>query len=56
MGQPYLSGMPAFLPNGIRNTVAYIDHWLGVLKQDKRLLITATGQAQKAVDFICNWK
>jgi len=56
MGAAYLCGMTGLLPNGIKNTVAYIDHWLGVLKHDKRLLINAAGQAQKAVDFICNRK
>jgi antirestriction protein ArdC len=56
MGAAYLCGITGLLPNSIKNTVSYIDNWLGVLKNDKRLLITAAGQAQKAVDFILNRK
>lgn len=35
-----------------RNNAAYIEHWLGVLKDDKRLLVSAAGQADKAVRLI----
>ena len=35
-----------------RNNAAYIEHWLRVLKEDKRLLVTAAGQAEKAVHLI----
>ena len=35
-----------------RNNAAYIEHWLGVLKDDKRLLVAAAGQADKAVHLI----
>lgn len=56
MGSAYLSRFAGILPNEIANTVAYIDNWLGVFKKDKRFLITASGQAQKAVDFILGRK
>lgn len=56
MGSAYLCGFTGILPNGIKNTVAYIDNWLGVFKKDKRFLIIAAGQAQKAVDFILGRK
>lgn len=39
-----------------RNNAAYIDHWLTVLKENKRLLVTAAGQADKAVRLILNDK
>lgn len=39
-----------------RNNAAYIEHWLGVLKEDKRLLVSAAGQADKAVHLILNDK
>lgn len=44
---------------GIKNTwfensVAYLDAWLGVLKKDKRFIIQASSQAQRAVDYILN--
>lgn len=35
-----------------RNSAAYIQSWLGALKNDKTLLISATSRAQKAVDLI----
>ena len=52
MGSAYLCRYCDILPNEINNTVAYLDNWLGVLKNDKRFIISASGQAQKAVDFI----
>ncbi len=39
-------------PSSFKNNAAYINHWLGVLKDDKRLLVTAAGQADKAVKLI----
>jgi len=56
MGSAYLCGFTGILPNGIKNTVAYLDNWLEVFKKDKRFLITASGQAQMAVDFILGRK
>ena len=35
-----------------RNSVAYIDGWLAVLREDKFLIISAASQAQKAVKYI----
>lgn len=52
MGNAFLCHYTGMLPNAIQNTVAYLDGWLGVFKKDKRFLITAAGQAQKAVDLI----
>jgi antirestriction protein ArdC len=34
------------------NTAAYIASWLSVLKKDKRMIIYAAAQAQKAADFM----
>jgi len=39
-------------PGSFKNNAAYIEHWLGVLKEDKRLLVSAAGQADKAVRLI----
>ncbi len=36
----------------INNSVAYLQSWIKVLKNDKRLIISASGQAEKAVNFI----
>lgn len=35
-----------------RNSAAYIQSWLGALKHDKTLLVSASSRAQKAVDMI----
>jgi antirestriction protein ArdC len=32
--------------------VAYIQHWKDQIKADPKLVVTAAGRAQKAVDFI----
>ena len=31
---------------------SYLDHWLTVLKADKRAIFTAAAHAQKAADFL----
>ena len=36
----------------LRNNVAYIQSWLNALKNDKRLIVQASGAASKAVDMI----
>ncbi len=36
------------------NSIAYLDAWIGRLKNDKRFIIYASSQAQKATDFILN--
>lgn len=56
MGSAYLCRFSGILPAEIDNKVAYLDNWLGIFKKDKRFIISAFGQAQKAVDFILNIK
>ena len=41
-------------PESFRNNAAYIGSWLKALKNDKRLIVSAAGHAQKAVDYILN--
>ena len=48
----FLCRFSGILPIEIKNTVAYLDNWFGVLKNDKQFIISASGQAQKVVDFI----
>lgn len=36
----------------INNSVAYLQSWIKALKNDKRLIISASGQAEKSVNFI----
>ena len=38
----------------MKNSAAYIQEWLEKLRNDKRFIVQASGQAQKAVDLILN--
>jgi antirestriction protein ArdC len=52
MGSAYLCGVAGITNETVNNSAAYIQGWLGKLKHDKKLLIQAAAQAQKAADFI----
>ena len=39
-------------PSSFQNNAAYISGWLKALRNDKRLIISATGAAEKAVNYI----
>ena len=39
-------------PSTFRNSTAYIQSWLTALRNDKRLIVTASGAASKAFDYI----
>jgi antirestriction protein ArdC len=55
LGSAYLSSFTGILkPAEIKNSAAYINGWLAAIKKDKRFIVQASGQAQKAVDFIMN--
>jgi antirestriction protein ArdC len=41
-------------PSSFQNNVAYIQNWLQALRNDKRLIVSASGKAEKAVDWILN--
>lgn len=56
LGSAYLSSFTGILDKQIQNSVAYINGWLSKLKNDKRFILQASGQAQKAVDLIQNRK
>lgn len=38
--------------NTVKNSTAYIQHWLKVLKNDRQMLLTGASLAQKASDYI----
>ncbi len=40
----------------LENEAAYIQHWLEVLKNDKKFIVKASSSAQKAVEYIMNTK
>ena len=44
------SGLETF--HSLRNSAAYIQNWLQVLKNDKRFIVSAAGKAEKAVNLI----
>lgn len=54
LGSAYLSSYAGILNSGIQNSASYIAGWLKKLKDDKRFIIRASGNAQRAVDFIIN--
>ncbi|MFR6378444.1 MAG: zincin-like metallopeptidase domain-containing protein [Oscillospiraceae bacterium] len=35
----------------LRNSAAYVQSWLNVLKNDKRFIVSASGKAEKAVEL-----
>ena len=41
-------------PSSFRNSAAYIQNWLSVLRNDKRFIVSAAGKAEKAVKLILN--
>lgn len=41
-------------PDAFENSAAYIQNWLEVLQNDNRLIVQASSNAQKAVDYILN--
>jgi antirestriction protein ArdC len=52
MGAAYLCGQAGIVQQTIDNSAAYIAAWLKRLKDDRKLVIIAAAQAQKATDFI----
>ena len=38
--------------NSFRNSAAYVQNWLKVLRDDKRFIVSAAGKAEKAVSLI----
>jgi antirestriction protein ArdC len=41
-------------PSSFQNNVAYIQNWLQALRNDKRLIVSAAGKAEKAIGLILN--
>jgi len=52
MGASYLCATSGIVDRTIDNSAAYIASWLKALKNDKKLVVSAAGKAQKAVDYI----
>ena len=54
IGACFLMSQTGILTSDITNTAAYIQSWLAKLRNDKRFIVYASAQAQRAVDFILN--
>ena len=53
LGSAFLAAMTGTDNSAVRdNEAAYIASWLAALRDDKRLIISASGKAQKAVEFL----
>jgi antirestriction protein ArdC len=52
MGAAFLCGLVGIENITLNNSAAYIQGWLKALKDDKKLVIMAAAQAQKAADYI----
>jgi antirestriction protein ArdC len=47
-----LCGQAGIFPPLVKHSAAYIANWLQALKDDRKLVVTAAGKAQKAADYI----
>jgi antirestriction protein ArdC len=56
MGAAFLCGQAGIGETILENSAAYIQNWLAQLQNDKKLIVQAAAQAQKAVDFILGVK
>lgn len=54
IGAAMLNTITGIKSDTLENSVAYIQSWLKALRDDKRMIISAAAQAQKAVDYICS--
>lgn len=54
MGASFLCARAGIDNKTIDNSAAYIQSWMKALKDDKKMLITAAGQAQKASSYIAD--
>jgi antirestriction protein ArdC len=54
MGASYLKSYAGISITQLENNAAYIQSWLERLKNDKKFIVYASSQAQKATDYILN--
>ena len=54
IGACYLNSISGIAITQFDNSVAYIKGWIDKLQNDKRLIVYASGQAQRATDYILN--
>lgn len=56
MGAAFLCGHAGIAETTLENSASYIQGWLEALRGDKKLIVQAAAQAQKAADFILGVK
>jgi len=56
MGAAFLCGVAGIGERTLNNSAAYLQNWLEALQNDKKLIVQAAAQAQKAADFILGTK
>jgi len=56
IGACYLNSYSGISEKQIENNVAYLQAWIGRLKDDKRFIVYSSSRAQQATDFILNQK
>ena len=56
MGAAFLCGEAGILEIQLDQSAAYIDNWLQQLRNDRKLVVVAAAQAQKAADYILGRK
>ncbi|MBF0559697.1 MAG: antirestriction protein, partial [Nitrospirae bacterium] len=52
MGASFLCGITGIENKTIDNSASYLQSWIKTIREDKKIVVTAAAQAQKAVDFI----
>lgn len=51
-GSAFLCGIAGIAPAIVKNSASYIQNWMSALRQDSKLLISASSKAQRAADYI----
>ena len=51
MGSAFLCASIGIENAPLQDHASYLEHWLKILKQDKRAIFTAASQAQKATTY-----
>jgi antirestriction protein ArdC len=54
IGACYLNSITGIVNEEFNNSVAYIKGWIDQLRNDKRMIVYASGHAQRATDYILN--
>ena len=52
MSAAFLCAQLGITPETRADHASYLDHWLKVLKADKKAIFTAAGHAQRACDYL----